>query len=306
MNKKKGLALAAAFFAFSFAAPAFSQEGPLAMICGGGTLPLAVADSVSRRGRQVLLFVLRGAAEGTALERFPHHWVYIGQVGKFMRVARAAGCRDVVFIGSLVRPAIWQIHPDFKALMLLARAAAAYRGGDNHLLSDMGRMLEQHGFRMVGAHEVAPEILVPEGALGRATPSERDRIDMALGFDYLRAAGPFDVGQAVVVANKQVIAVEAAEGTDQMLARVAELRKNGRVRTPSGTGVLVKAAKRGQDHRFDLPSIGPQTVERVLAAGLAGIAVVAGETIMAEPERVAQAADKANMFVIGARAGNEP
>ena len=110
--------------------------------------------------------------------------------------------------------------------------------------------------------------------------------DIALGFDCLRAIGPFDVGQAVVVAGKHVLAVEAAEGTDQMLARVAEMRANGRLRAAAGSGVLVKAAKPGQDRRFDLPSIGPQTVDGVARAGLAGIAVVAGETIIAEPERV--------------------
>ena len=123
-----------------------------------------------------------------------------------------------------------------------------------------------------------------------------------MGFDYLRATGGFDVGQAVVVAGKHVLAVEAAEGTDEMLARVAEMRANGRVRAPAGIGVLVKAPKPGQDRRFDLPSIGPQTVEGAARAGLAGIAVVAGSTIIAEPEQLIAAADHANIFVIGAPA----
>lgn len=273
------------------------------MICGGGSLPLAVADFVSGRGRQVVLFPLRGAAEGTAVERYPHHWVHIGQIGKFMRLARAAGCRDVVFIGALVRPSLWQLHLDFKGFSILPRALAAFRGGDNHLLSGMGRLLEQDGFRLCGAHEVAPEILVPDGALSRAQPSEHDRADIALGLDYLRAAGPFDVGQAVVVAGKHVLAVEAAEGTDQMLARVAELRANGRVRASAGSGVLVKAPKPGQDLRYDMPSIGPLTVEGVARAGLAGIAVMAGATIVAEPDRLVTAADSANIFVVGMPVG---
>ena len=146
---------------------AVSQQGPLAMICGGGSLPLAVADKVASSGRRVVLFPLRGAAEGTAVERFPHHWLHIGQIGKFMRLARAEGCRDVVLIGALIRPSIWQTRPDFKALMLMPRILAAFRGGDNHLLSGMGRLLEQDGFRLLGAHEVAPEILAPENAISR-------------------------------------------------------------------------------------------------------------------------------------------
>ncbi len=285
-------------------AHAAGQQSPLAMICGGGSLPLAVADYVSERGRPVVLFPLRGAAEGTAVERFEHHWVYIGQIGKFIRLARAAGCHDLIFIGSLVRPSIWQVHPDIKGLSLLPRALAAFRGGDNYLLSGMGKIFEQEGFRLLGAHEVAPQILVPLGTLGHAQASERDRADIALGFDYLRATGPFDVGQAVVVAGKYVLAVEAAEGTDQLLARVAELRTNGRVRAPAGSGVLVKAPKRGQDLRFDMPSIGPLTVDGVARAGLAGIAVVAGSTIIAEPGRLVADADRTKIFVIGSPAGS--
>lgn len=274
-------------------------EGPLAIICGGGSLPLTVAELVTRRGRPVVLFPLRGAAEGAALERFPHHRMYIGQLGKFFRLARAEGCREVVFIGALVRPSIWQVHPDLKGLTFLLQVLAAYRGGDDHLLSGMGKLLEQQGFILRGAHEVAPEILVPEGALGSRQPSERDRADIDLGLDYLRATGSFDVGQAVVVAGKHVLAVEAAEGTDQMLARIVEMRANGRVRTAAGSGVLVKAPKHGQDKRFDLPSIGPRTVEGVVRAGLAGIAVTAGSTVVAEPERLIAAADRADIFVIG-------
>jgi DUF1009 family protein len=284
------------------AAPA-AGDGPLAMICGGGSLPVAVADSVVRRGRQVVLFPLHGAAKGDAFAPFVHHWVYVGQIGKVMRLARAAGCRDVVFIGALVRPSLWQVRTDLKGLMVLPRVIAAFRGGDNHLLSGMGKLFEHDGFRMLGAHEVAPEILVPAGTLGRTAPAERDRADIATGFGFLRAASPFDVGQAVVVAGNHVLAVEAAEGTDHMLARVAEMRAAGRIKASRGAGVLVKAPKRGQDLRFDMPSIGPQTVEGVARAGLTGIAVVAGETIIAEPERVVTAADRSGIFVVGADAG---
>ena len=281
------------------------QQSPLAMICGGGSLPLAVAEFVSGRGRPVVLFPIIGAADGKAFERFTHHWVHIGQWGKLVRFARAAGCRDVVFIGAMVRPSLWQLHLDLKGFSVLPRALAAFSGGDNHLLSSMGKLMEQEGFRLIGAHEVAPEILVPEGTLGHVHASERDRADIAIGLDFLRATGPFDVGQAVVVAGKHVLAVEAIEGTDQMLTRIAQLRANGRLLAPTGTGVLIKAPKRGQDLRYDMPTIGPQTVEGVARAGLAGIAVVAGSTIIAEPGQLVAAADRAGIFVIGTPAGTE-
>jgi len=287
-------------------APAASgQDGPLALICGGGSLPLAVADSVAKRGRPVVLFALRGHADPEKVARFPHHWLRVGQLGAFTRIARDAGCRDIVFIGSLVRPTLWALRPDLKALMLLPRIVAAYRGGDNHLLSGVSRIVEDQGFHLLGAHEVAPEILVPVGTLGYTKAAEQHLEDIDFGFGYLHASGAFDIGQAVVVAGKRVLAVEAAEGTDQMLARVAELRIAGRIGAPPGIGVLVKAPKPEQDRRFDLPSIGPNTVAGVARAKLAGIAVVGGATVVAEPERVVVEADRAGIFVVGVPAGTE-
>ena len=149
------------------AAPAVTQAGPLALICGGGSLPLAIADSVNARGRQVLLFPLFGAAKPEDYAKRPHIWVRVAQFGAFARVARAAGCRDIVLIGSMVRPAFWQVRFDFTTLRLLPRIASAFRGGDDYLLTGVARLIEEQGFRVLGAHEVAPEILVPEGALGR-------------------------------------------------------------------------------------------------------------------------------------------
>jgi UDP-2,3-diacylglucosamine hydrolase len=287
------------------AAAMAGQGGPLALICGGGTLPLAVAESVSKQGRAVVIFALRGHADPALVARYPHHWIGIGQLGAFKRHAHAAGCRDVVFIGSLVRPTLWNLRPDLQALMVLPRIVAAYRGGDNHLLSGVTRIVEDHGFRLLGAHEVAPEILVPEGVLGRIEAAVEHRQDIAFGFEYLRASGAFDIGQAVVVAGKRVLAVEAAEGTDQMLARVADLRTAGRIGGPPGAGVLVKAPKPEQDRRFDLPSIGPNTVAGVARAKLAGIAVVGGATVVAEPERVVIDADRAGIFVVGVPGGTK-
>jgi DUF1009 family protein len=185
-------------------------------------------------------------------------------------------------------------------LLVLPKVVRAYYGGDDHLLSGVARIFEDHGFRLLGAHEVAPDILVGEGALGAHKPGEADSADITRGLSLLHAIGPYDVGQAAVISNNHVLAVEASEGTDGMLARVAELRRAGRIRAQKG-GVLVKAPKPGQDRRFDLPSIGPRTIENAAAAGLSGIAVIAGGTIVAEPQAVISAADKAGLFVIGMR-----
>ena len=274
-------------------------EGPLAMIVGGGSIPIAVADAVGRRGRRVVLFPVRGWADPAAVEKFRHYWIAPVQAGLFRRHAQAEGCRDVVFVGAALRPPFRSLRIDWLTLRLLPRIARAYRGGDDHLISGIARIFEDYGFRIVAPHEVAPEILMPVGAIGSRTPSERDQGDIARALALLAATGPFDMGQGAVVAGNQVLAAEAAEGTDAMLARVAELRARGRIAAPPGTGVLVKAPKPHQDRRFDLPAIGPQTVEGAARAGLAGIAVVAGSSIVAEPAAVATAADAARVFVVG-------
>jgi DUF1009 family protein len=279
-----------------------AESSPLAIIAGGGSLPVAVAQAAQMRGRRVVMFPVRGWA-GPSVEAFPHHWIAVAQVGRFQRLARAEGCRDVVFIGSAVRPPLRSLRIDWGTLRLLPDIARSYRGGDDHLLTGAARMFEAQGFHIIGAHEIAPEILIPAGPIGRLEPSARDRADIERGLALLAAMGPFDIGQAAVVAANHVLAVEAAEGTDAMLARVAELRAKGRIPTPAGVGVLVKAPKVGQDLRFDLPAIGPRTVAEVARAGLAGIAVAAGGSIVAEPAETVAAADTAGIFVYGIPSG---
>jgi DUF1009 family protein len=276
-----------------------SARSPVAIICGGGMLPFAVADAVARQGRTPVLFAIKNHADPARVAAYTHHWVGLGQAGRLRHLLEQAGCRDVVLIGQMIRPRLREILLDWETVRLLPRLAASLRGGDNHLLSAIGRMFEDRGFRLVGAHEVAPEILVPKGVLGRVIPQDRDRADIARGLALLEATAPFDVGQAVVVSNNHVLAVEGIEGTDLLLQRVVDLRRLGRIRTAAGMGVIVKAPKRGQDFRFDLPSIGPSTIEGAAAAGLAGLAVSAGTAIMAEPERMLARANELNVFVAG-------
>jgi DUF1009 family protein len=188
---------------------------------------------------------------------------------------------------------------------MLPRLYRLFRGGDDHLLSGIGRIFEEHGFRLAGAMEIAPEVLMPEGTLGSVRPSPKDFEDIRRGFALIEAIGPFDVGQGVVVAENRVLAVEAAEGTDNMLARIAEMRTQGRIRLPIGVGVFVKAPKPTQDRRMDLPSIGSTTIDAIVRAGLAGVAVRANEVLVAELAIVTTTAERAGVFVIGV-AGDAP
>jgi hypothetical protein len=274
-------------------------SSPVGLIAGGGVLPFAVADSLLARGIIPIIFALRGYCDGQRIVRFRHHWISVGQFGRLERLLRAENCRDLVFIGSVVRPALTELGFDWGTVRVIRSVMAAFRGGDDHLLTGIGRIFERDGFRLVGIKDVAPDLLMPEGCLTRIVPDARQDSDIAKGRDLLQALSPFDIGQAAVVIDGHVVAVEDIGGTDALLASVARLRAQGSIRARPGRGVLVKAPKSGQDLRFDLPTLGPRTIEGVAAASLAGIAVVAGNTIVAESQAMIESADKAGLFVTG-------
>lgn len=272
---------------------------PVGLIAGSGTLPFAVADSLAARGIGAVVFALNGFCDPVRVRAYRHHWIAVGKAGAIISGLRAENCRDVVFIGGLVRPALSEIRLDLKTLLIIPKLVAAFRGGDNHLLTGVARIFEDNGFRMRGVAEVAPDLLMPEGAITRTKPDSGEAGDIAKGFEVLRAMSPFDTGQAAVVIDGHVVAIEDIAGTDALLARVAQLRNEGRIRAKPGRGVLVKAPKTTQDLRFDLPALGVRTVEGVAAAKLAGIAIIAGQTVLAEPQALVEAADAAGVFVMG-------
>jgi UDP-2,3-diacylglucosamine hydrolase len=280
-------------------APTEPVTSPVGVIAGGGVMPFAVADSLEARGIAPVLFALRGVCDPARLARFRHHWISVGELGRATKLLRSEGCRDLVFIGTLARPALSDIRLDWATLRVLPQVWASFRGGDDHLLSGVGRIFEREGFRMVGIKDVAPDLLTPEGCLTRAAPDADASADIALAREVLAALSPFDIGQAVVVIDRHVVGVEDIEGTDGLLARIAGLRQRGRIRARENRGVLVKAPKRGQDLRFDLPTIGPRTIEGASKARLAGVAVVAGNTLLAEPQAMIEEADAAGLFITG-------
>jgi len=279
---------------------ALPQTGStVGIIAGGGTLPFAVADALLARGITPILFALRGACDEAGAARYRHHWLGMGSFGRLLRLLRAEHCRDLVFIGSLVRPALSELRLDWGAIKVLPAVLAAYRGGDDHLLSGMGRLFESYGFRLLGLQDVAADLLMPGGILTRARPDDGAEADIAKGRAVLAALSPFDIGQGCVVIDGHVVAVEDTGGTDELLRRVGQLRQMQRLRAKPGHGVLVKAPKTGQDLRFDLPALGPKTIDGLIAAQLGGVAVVAGHTVVAEPQAMLAAADRAGLFVIG-------
>jgi len=280
-------------------APAPDISSPVGLIAAGGVMPFAVADSLVARGLTPVLFAIRGACDERQAARFRHHWISVGQLGRATNLFRREGCRDLMFIGALVRPSLSEIRVDWGTLRAMGKIWTSFRGGDDHLLSGIGRILEEQGFRMVGIKDAAPDLLMPLGCVTGAKPDSIAEADIAKGRQVLAALSPFDIGQAAVVIDGHVVGIEDIEGTDGLLARIAELRAQDRIRAKAGRGVLVKAPKVGQDLRYDLPTVGPRTVQGAAHAKLAGIAVISGNTVVAEPQALITSADRAGLFVTG-------
>lgn len=274
-------------------------NAPVAVIAGGGVLPMAVIESARASGRAVYPVGIRDEAD-TALSRFDPLWVSWGQIGRMFSQMKNAGVRDVVLIGGVSkRPDFRSVAGDLGTMRRLPRILKTLARGDDGLLQGVIRIFEDEGFRVIGAHELAPGLLVGAGPLGRISWRAEHRRDLALGLRAATELGRLDIGQAAVAVNGRIIAVEAAEGTDAMLRRCAELRAAGRVKWQGRAGVLVKAVKPQQDARVDLPSIGPNTAALVAECGLSGIAVTADRVLCAERDELARIADGAGLFVAG-------
>ncbi|NLH80806.1 MAG: UDP-2,3-diacylglucosamine diphosphatase LpxI [Phyllobacteriaceae bacterium] len=273
--------------------PATSPE-PLVILAGGGRFPVLVAEAARAAGRPVTLAGIRGEAD-PAIEAFDHVWIGRGHVSRLMRLARARRARDLVIVGGMKErrmPRFSEI--DLVDLLVVLRHWRLLTHGEDGILRRIARLFEARGLRVVGAGEAAPGLLMPAGALGHVVPDAAARAAIAAGVDAATRHGRGDLGQGVIVVGETVVAKEGWAGTDAMLAAFAAEPKP--VDAPA---VLVKCPKPIQDLRLDMPAIGPETVRAAAAAGLSGIAVMAGATLVADRADLVAAADAAGLFVWG-------
>ncbi len=268
-------------------------DAPLGIIAAGGPMPARLAREVLASGRAVHVVGIREFAEAGLYDGLPFQLVRLGAAAQMLAAFRAAGVRELVMLGRAGRPSLLSIFPDAWTAGAMARLGrAVLSGGDDTILRGITRILEEEGFAVRGVHQVRDGLTVPPGLLVGPAPDEGQMADIARGAAILRALAPQDVGQAVVVQQGLVLAVEAIEGTDAMLARAGLLRREG----PGG--VLVKLPKAQQDERLDLPTIGPTTIEGVAAAGLAGIAIAAHRTLIAERQATLALATAQGLFLL--------
>ena len=264
----------------------------LGMIAGGGMMPVEIIKHCNDTGREIFVVGIEPYAKEDELKDAPHVFCTMGEVGKMLKAFEKTGVREIVLAGGIKRPSFKELIPDWEGAKLMAKLALK-KMSDNNLFIAVMDEIERHGFKVVGIEEVVPEMMFQEGIYGKVKPSGEDMDDIKRGVTVAKALGAVDVGQAVVVQEGMVLAVEAIEGTDMMLSRAATVKKQGKA------PVMVKILKPGQDMRVDLPAIGLQTVEQLKKYGMRGIAVEAGGILLIEREAVIKMADEAGIFILG-------
>lgn len=273
----------------------------LGLIAGGGELPRAVAQAVRASGRALFVVPLVGSVTEDWVADFPHEFLSPGEPGRIVKAMKNAGVTQVLLAGRVDRPKFSEMKLDAKGMLLLPKAIAAAKKGDDSLLRFIVGICEDEGFTAVSVAEAAPALVAQDGLLGRVVPDSEHQADILKAFKIVHALGALDVGQAAVVCEGLALAVEAAEGTDVMLARIPSLRESLRGTADKKRGVLVKALKPTQDRKTDLPVVGVQTVRNAAAAFLAGIALEAGAALILDKAAVAAEADRLGLFVTGVK-----
>ncbi|MGF7157831.1 LpxI family protein [Bartonella heixiaziensis] len=271
-------------------------SGRTAIIAGNGVLPISVAQALEKDGQNPFLVLLREEADAV-LYRYEHCELSIVELARLIKILKAASICNIVLAGGVrKRPLFTQLRPDLTTFLALPKLLWALKKGDDALLKAFIRIIEAYGFRVVGAHEIVTDLLAPmkfDLTVRRATRKEKK--DIFLAAEVAKLLGQLDIGQAVVAINGRVVAVEGAEGTDNMLWRVCEMRERKQI--PPQGGVLVKCAKPQQDHRVDLPSIGPTTMMNSAKSGLSGVAVEANRSLILSVKETVKEANKHSLFV---------
>ncbi|MBX9750846.1 MAG: UDP-2,3-diacylglucosamine diphosphatase LpxI [Roseococcus sp.] len=264
----------------------------LGLLAGGGPFPARVAEAARARGHEVFVVLLRDFHDDPALRAYPHMEERVGAGGTIIQRLRAEGITHLVLCGKAKRLSPLTLWPDAWMAKVIARLGKAVFAGDDTLLRNFIGILGEEGFEVIAPQSLLPSSTAEAGLLVGEAPDEMARADIIRGIGVLRALADHDVGQSVVVQQGLILGIEAVEGTDALLARAAGLRRDG----PGG--VLVKLAKPGQELRVDAPVVGSITVRHAAEAGLRGIAIEAGRTILADGEGLLAAARQRGLFVL--------
>lgn len=266
------------------------QRPVLGILAGGGSLPGKVAQAAREKGYSVFIVAFQDFAESDVIDSWPHEYIRLAAAGQILSALRKNNCKEIVLIGPVKRPSWFDLRPDAEGIKIIGRLGKALFAGDDGLLASLVRVLGEEGFMVKGAHEFLPPEY--EGVLGEITPDKLALQDIAKGIKVNQVIGDLDIGQACIIQNGLVIAVEAMEGTDAMVQRAKSCQQ------PGLGGVLVKQVKPNQERKVDMPTIGPQTVYNAYHSGLRGIAFEAGGTLLIQKEEMISISNQKGLFLL--------
>ena len=273
----------------------------IGLIAGNGRFPFLVLDAARALGHDVTIIGIKEEASKEleeAAARAPKadlHWVSIGQLGTFLKILKDAGITQAVMAGQVKHIKIFGgFTPDLTAMSLLGRMKGM---NTDAIIGAVADLMRERGVELINSAKFLEPMLAGEGQLSERAPNELERKDLEFGYRMADAIAGLDIGQTIAVKHQAVVAVEAMEGTDDVIARAGRL---------AGAGtVVVKVAKPNQDMRFDVPVVGVSTIEAMQAAGATVLSVDAGRTLMIDGEAIIRVADEAGIAIVGRRQGRE-
>ena len=268
------------------------METNLCVIAGGGILPRKLADNFDPSGGRIFFLAFRNITDPEVVAGRHHEWLELGEVQKAIDAMHRNNVDKVVMAGPIQRPALSSLALDIRALKMLAKGGLK-AFGDDGLLSLVAKEIEKEGIKVIGIEQILSGVLTKEGLLAGPAPTKISWDDIKRGLQVLNSLGPSDVGQSIAVQEGIVLAIEAIEGTDQMIERAGSLQRN-----VSGP-ILIKISKTNQDKRVDLPTAGLETINNAIRSGFKGLALEANNSLLLDKDRVIELAEKNSFFVIG-------
>jgi len=265
----------------------------LAIIAGNGDLPKLIIESCKKQKKEFVLILVKDNANKNDYKKYKNYVIEIGYVAKALEILRTNKVKEVVFAGGIQKPAFSNIKVDKKGAVLLSKLLANKIFGDDNILSTVTKFFQKEGFKIIGVDKIIPDIISKKGVLTKAKPSKQDLENIKIGQNALKTMSSLDIGQAIAVQQKQIIGIEAIEGTDELIKRCSKLQF---VKTHKP--VLIKVKKENQNTKIDLPTIGVKTIENLIKANFAGLAVKSGSTLILQKEKIVELANKNKIFII--------
>lgn len=265
------------------------EKEALGLIAGGGVFPLMVADAARDRGLRVVAVAHEGETDPLLAEKVDEiAWIKLGQLGHLLKVLKKAGVTKTVMAGTINKKKMFEnVRPDLRGLTLMSKLAIFH---DDDILRAVARELQREGIHIVSSAEHLPELLAPRGNLTRRKPNQEEREDVEFGWKIAKELGRLDIGQCVVVRRKTVLAMEAIEGTNETILRGGKLAKE--------KAVVVKVSKPNQDMRFDVPAVGPDTIEVMAQVKASVLAIEAGKTLIFDKLGMISYADRSRIVIV--------